>query len=245
MRFPRLTVLALALAAAPATLPLWADDKKDPPVKAEETEALPETAAAAAEFDLARNLIEYGRAKKDPSSLVTAALILHRNPTEEIADLPEEAKKAALPAAKDLLAEARKFKPDDKGVAAVLDWADAELKVKERGSAGLKTFAGTKTLTVTIPFKAGEPASIQATALAHFPKTTGFPPKVQQVSGPAIAVIAVVGPGAPAAKTGNGTVGTSFMVPTSTTVKKGTPVPYKVTVTVTNGTSPTFHAHTN
>lgn len=176
--------------------------------------------------------------KTAPEALITAALILHRNPTDDIPDLPANAK-PTFPKPSELVAEAKKLKID-KATAGLIDWAEGELKVKERGSAGIRSFGGGAKQTVTIPFRAGELATVTVIA-THLVKSN---PLAGAYHRPAKFTITVEGPGAPKTVTRTGGGSTAFMVPLPKGVAKGKPVPYKVTVAV-EGRSPHFTAHTN
>jgi hypothetical protein len=94
-----------------------------------------ESGQAVADLGLAYDLIEYGRKTKTPEALITAALILHRTPVEKSSE-PSGGEASAIPAPAELLAEAKKLRPDDKALADVIAQAQDSLKEKPRGAVG-------------------------------------------------------------------------------------------------------------
>jgi hypothetical protein len=102
-------------------------------------------ANAVAQIALANSLIEYGRKAKSPEALLTAAQILKRVPAPPAKEekpetsknegpAPPAGKKADKPQSdkpEDLLAEAKKMRPDDKHLAALADEIASE---KVRGT---------------------------------------------------------------------------------------------------------------
>jgi len=115
----------MACLAVAAILPIHADEVK----KDKEQEAEDAFVQVMSNLQLADGLIYYGRANKTPEALVTAALILHRNPTETV-----KGEKDYSPTPKALLEEARAMRKDDKSLSAVIDNAADTLKEAARGA---------------------------------------------------------------------------------------------------------------
>jgi len=101
---------------------------------AEEKPVVDEVGQTLSNLDLADGLINYGRSTKTPEALVTAALILHRNPTEPIKIEGEEKPDTSL-SPKALLEEARAMRKDDKALAGVIESALDTIKEAPRGGA--------------------------------------------------------------------------------------------------------------
>jgi len=176
MRHPRITlfapaVLALALGGG---APTRADDKK-----AEAEKKVDPTAAVAAPTPeissvlLADQLVNYGRESKLPEALVTAALILYKNPVEAVTTLDKDTVPATPTTPAGLLAEAKKMRPDDKALAASIDKAAEDMKESSRAAVGgVKTFTGAVSAGGSIRFAKGR-ATVTATGSYFVPKS-GF-----------------------------------------------------------------------
>jgi len=156
--------------------------------------AMTEAGQAVLDLGMAHDLIAYGRRTKTPEALITAALILHRNPSEQAKDQPAGERPAALSPA-DLLAEAKKLRADDKALADLVARALDAIGEQSRGStSGPQMWSGRlnpgATQTITRVFKAREPAvvRVQAVPLPPAPPRLGERPTPP---GPPIVRVAV------------------------------------------------------
>jgi hypothetical protein len=125
--------LRLGTAAAPGDDQTPADK---PPAQGAAPEPSPALRPSINDLQLALRLVHYARAHKTPEGLVTAALILHRTPTQPLQLKVEGAKQGPAESAlapKALLEEARGMRQDDKALAGVVDRARDELKEAPRG----------------------------------------------------------------------------------------------------------------
>jgi hypothetical protein len=138
-----LATLAAALTVALMTAAAPGDDTKaadKPPADKAAAEPSPAARAALNDVQLALGLVHYARAHKTPEGLVTAALILHRTPTQPLKMKVEGGKEGASEAGlapEALLEEARAMRKDDKALAGVVDRARDELKEAPRGGPGV------------------------------------------------------------------------------------------------------------
>jgi hypothetical protein len=176
--------LGLMTAAAPA------DDKK-PAEKPAAEGAAPQPSPplrALNGLELAFGLVHYARAHKTPEGLVTAALILHRTPTQPLQAKVEGAKEAPAEsglAPKALLEEARAMRKDDKALAGVVDRARDELKEAPRGGhgpnmpySGAYSMAARGVIQVWKTFPAGAAAVITVATDAQGEGLASFVPPV-------------------------------------------------------------------
>lgn len=149
---------------------LGGDNKKDADV--EDRASLDDIQAeadaqAGEERNLAYELIEYGRESKTPEALITAALILHRNPVAKFEKVEKEegVEEVKEPDPKELLQEAQSIRPKDKALAEYVAKVSDDLKEEARGSVGRRisgylTVPASKTVGFRHAFRAKQPAQI-------------------------------------------------------------------------------------
>lgn len=130
---------ALALLASLSTLS--AQDKakgEEPEGTPQEIKATQDRESAAERLSTALFLIDFGRANKSPTALLTAVELIHRTPTKEGEEGDKNAagEKSLSAQMSDLLTEAKKMKADDKEVATLADRLAETIKETPRDVKG-------------------------------------------------------------------------------------------------------------
>lgn len=156
----RYGLLSLLVVALLAMAPRAGDNFKED----EEKPLDPATEARERAFDdleTAHQLINYARTHKMPEAILTAVDILHRTPTGELDSEIEGGEPGKVDSEQqrwqNLLDEARKMRPDDKNLAALLDQMSEKIKEKSRPivielgrpPAFIRTFTGSTSFSRT------------------------------------------------------------------------------------------------
>jgi hypothetical protein len=129
---------ALALLAGVSSISAQGQKAEEPEGTPQEIKATEDRLSAAERISTALFLIDFGRANKSPTALLTAVELIHRTPTKE-GEGEDKNVAGAKPLSEqlpDLLAEAKKMRPDDRELATLADRVGETIKERPRDIVG-------------------------------------------------------------------------------------------------------------